>query len=166
MHRALRVFLGTSLGLLILDQAVKAWARGAADGIEGRALWALWPGVFELKLLYNYGVAFGMLQGKGVWMTPIALAMAGYAGWHSWKHKDEPTLVHFTTAALAAGAIGNLIDRVWMGKVTDMFWFRIINFPVFNIADVCITFAGCMLVLGSFLDAFKKQPAPEKTDPV
>jgi lipoprotein signal peptidase len=48
-------------------------------------------------------------------------------------------------ALLCAGALGNLIDRIWDKRVTDMFWFRAIDFPVFNVADVCITAAGVML---------------------
>jgi len=88
-------------------------------------------------------------------MFPIALAMAGFAAWHTWKHPEAPKIVHITTATLAAGAIGNMIDRVMAQKVTDMFWFRLINFPVFNVADVCITFAGTMLVLSAVMDVFK-----------
>ena len=134
----------------------------AAEGVEGRSIFPLWPGVFELKLVYNEGVAFGMLEGKGFWMFPIALAMASFAAWHTWKHPDAPKIVHITTATLAAGAIGNMIDRVVAQKVTDMFWFRLINFPVFNIADVCITFAGVMLVLSALVDVFRPKSAEEE----
>lgn len=141
--------------LLAADQVIKLWARVSAQGVEGRSLWPLWPGVFELKLVFNEGVAFGMLEGKGFWMFPIALAMAGFAAYHTWKHPDAPSIVHVTTAALAAGAIGNMIDRVVSQRVTDMFWIRLINFPVFNLADVCITFAGTMLVLSALADMLK-----------
>lgn len=161
MAKSKTLFVALSLGLLVLDQVVKYWARTAAEGVEGRSLFPLWPGVFELKLIYNEGVAFGMLQGKGFWMFPIALAMAGFAAWHTWKNPDAPRLVHITTATLAAGAIGNMIDRVIFQKVTDMFWIRIINFPVFNIADVCITFAGVMLVVSALIEAIQGN----KTEP-
>jgi signal peptidase II len=57
---------------------------------------------------------------------------------------------------LAAGAIGNLIDRLWMQKVTDMFWFRPINFPVFNIADSCITVAAIILVVKGMTEPQEK----------
>jgi signal peptidase II len=161
MSRAFRLWIVIFAVLVALDQAVKAWARLAAEGVEGRSLWPLWPGVFELKLVYNHGIAFGLLQGMGVFMAPIALVMAGLAGWHTWKHPKDPLLVHVTTGALAAGAIGNLIDRLWMGKVTDMFWIRIIDFPVFNIADMCITFAGVMLILASLKDILAPRPPEE-----
>lgn len=160
MPRSLRLFALWFFALVAVDQLVKWWARAAVDGVEGRSLWAMWPGVFELKLVYNHGIAFGMLQGKGVFMAPIALAMAGAAAWYSYKHKDDPAIVHITTGLLAAGAVGNLIDRLAAGKVTDMFWIRLINFPVFNVADMCITFAGAMLVLGALRDVFVKKPEP------
>lgn len=164
MSKSKALFLWLFLSLLSLDQLVKLWARVAAEGVEGRSIFPLWPGVFELKLVYNQGVAFGLLEGKGFWMFPIALAMAGFAAWHTWKHPDAPKIVHITTATLAAGAIGNMIDRVVAQKVTDMFWFRLINFPVFNIADVCITFAGVMLVISALADLFR--PKGEEPGPV
>lgn len=164
MAKSKALFVWLFVSLLALDQMVKWWARWAAEGIEGRSIFPLWPGVFELKLVFNEGVAFGMLEGKGFWMFPIALAMAGFAAWHTWKHPEAPKIVHITTATLAAGAIGNMIDRVAAQKVTDMFWFRLINFPVFNIADVCITFAGAMLVLSALADLFR--PKREDSAPI
>lgn len=144
-----------AVGLLALDQMVKAWARNAADWTEGRTIQALWPGVFELKLVYNEGVAFGMLQGQGVVLAPIALILAGAAAWYSWKHPDDAKVNHATCSLLIAGALGNLADRLAMGRVTDMFYIRAIDFPVFNVADVCITCAGVLLVLTSL------RPKPE-----
>ncbi|MCG9894901.1 MAG: signal peptidase II [Fimbriimonadaceae bacterium] len=158
MSRAFRLFLILFVVMLLVDQGSKWWAREAAMWVEGRSLYPLWPGVFELKLVYNRGVAFGMLQGKGVLMAPIALLMTGYAAWYSWKHPMERTLVHVVCGLLAAGAIGNMIDRLWLGKVTDMFWIRVINFPVFNVADVCITFAGVGMVLAALTDAAGNRP--------
>lgn len=164
-----KLFVALFVGLLALDQVVKWWARAAAEGVEGRSLNALWPGVFELKLVYNEGIAFGMLQGAGVLLAPIAIIMAIAATVYSFKNPKERLSMHIAMACLASGAIGNLIDRIAMGKVTDMFWIRAINFPVFNIADVAITVAGCMLVLNSIYDAFthKKQDSrPDTTEAV
>ncbi len=114
------------------------------------------PGIFELKLIYNKGVAFGMMEGLGVFLTPIAVGIAIVAGYYSHKNAKAPLGLHITCALLASGAIGNLIDRLLAGKVTDMFWFRAINFPVFNFADVCISIAGAIFVLGAIKDMSKK----------
>ncbi len=159
-----RLFLTTAVGMLILDQLVKWAARASVDGVEGRSIHPLWAGVFELKLVYNQGVAFGMLQGKGVFLTPIALIIAGFAAWHSYRHPQETRFTHITMALLASGAIGNMIDRLAMGKVTDMFWFRLINFPVFNIADICICVAGAFLVLGAIKEVIRPSSPVPATD--
>lgn len=133
-------------------------------GVEGRTFNALWPGTFELKLVYNEGIAFGMAQGAGMWLTPIAVAMAAGAAWYTYKHREDPLLTPVTMGLLASGAIGNLIDRLWMGKVTDMFWIRAINFPVFNVADICITAAGACLLWAGLKDALDK-PEPKTAIP-
>lgn len=142
--------------LFALDQVVKVWARAVAGGVEGRSIFPVWPNVFELKLVYNEGVAFGMFQGFGVFLAPVAIGIAAVAAWHSWKHPNDGAASHVTASLLAAGALGNLFDRLAFGKVTDMFWIRVINFPVFNVADVCITVAGAMLVLAAVRDVIHR----------
>jgi signal peptidase II len=156
-----RLFFWVAALALVLDQAVKYWVRFAAEGVEGRSLAVLWPNVFELKLVYNEGIAFGMFQGAGVWLTPIAALIAGGATWYSLRHKHEPKSTHITMALLCAGALGNLIDRIALGKVTDMFWIRAIDFPVFNVADVCITVAGVLLGISVIAEFFQKHPEPQ-----
>ncbi|HRI44474.1 MAG TPA: signal peptidase II [Fimbriimonadaceae bacterium] len=128
--------------MLGIDQASKAWARAEFRPSERLALW---PNVFELTLTYNEGIAFGLFKGAGVLFAPIALVIAIGSGWYSWRHPKEGRFVHFSLAMLAAGAIGNLVDRLWLGRVTDMFYIAAIEFPVFNWADTCITFAAILL---------------------
>ncbi len=135
------------VSMVVIDQLVKLWARHAADGVEHRDFLVIWPDVLHFSLNYNKGIAFGMLHGLGVLLAPVALGIVAFAGWHSHKHPNEPTLTHVTLGLLAGGAVGNLIDRIWLGKVTDMIWIKAINFPVFNVADMCITAAAILLVL-------------------
>jgi len=159
------------IALVALDQIVKAWSRGAADGFQGRTFLTLWPGVFELKLTFNEGIAFGWLQGGGVFLAPVAIAIAGGAVWYNISHPQESRWAHTSAALLAAGALGNLYDRVVQHRVTDMFYFRLIDFPVFNVADACITVAACMLILSWIREAAQPQqkplevPAPETPAP-
>lgn len=152
MRKGFRLFLILTPLLFVIDQLVKMWARSAANGVENTSLAALWPGVFELKLVYNEGVAFGMFQGAGLFLTPVAVGIAAVATWSSWKQPSDRALSHVTAALLASGAVGNLVDRLVHKKVTDMFWIRAINFPVFNVADVCITVAGALLVYSAVTD--------------
>lgn len=157
------LFGSVFLLLLALDQGTKEWARLRADNVEGYVFWPIWPGVFEFKLAYNYGIAFGLFQGGGVFFAPVAIVIAGGALWYSMKTDAKDRLAHLTLGMLAAGAVGNLIDRLWLGKVTDMFWFRLINFPVFNVADSCITVSAILLGILS-LRAEAKAPTPASAE--
>lgn len=168
-------FLIWVTGLVVIDQLVKLWSRNAADMTEGRTFMVLIPNVFELKLVFNEGIAFGMAQGAGFILTPIAIAITGYAVYHVAKKTNDPPGVFSALVLLAAGAIGNMIDRLFMGgKVTDMFYARFIDFPVFNVADICITFAGALIVILAIKDSFSKpstesqptepSPTPETSD--
>jgi signal peptidase II len=156
------VFFALLVVMLVIDQVTKFWTR--ANIVEAQSLGIPWPGVFELTLTYNKGIAFGMLQGAGVLMAPIAIAIAVGAAWYSLRHPRESRTTHVALGLLASGALGNLYDRLVLGQVTDMFWLRLGNitrdwpftlrdFPVFNVADMCITVAGALLVLTWAADA-------------
>ena len=132
--------------LIAVDQWIKTWVRGHLA--EHQVIAKPWPGVMELTLTYNRGVAFGMMQGLGLVLTPIAIAIIIWALWYSYHHRYSPRLLHIGMALLSAGAVGNMIDRFAFKKVTDMFWCRAINFPVFNFADSCITIS--VFILGIY----------------
>jgi signal peptidase II len=159
LKRRFLLFSVLFVAMVVIDQLVKVWARqtfGDANGFPtnlAKLHGAPWPGVFELTLVYNKGVAFGLFQGLGVFLAPVAIAIAVGAGIYSWKHQEEPGWTHAAMGLLAAGAIGNLVDRAIHHKVTDMFWFRLINFPVFNVADACITVATALLLVVWTLEA-------------
>lgn len=149
------LFWGLFLSLLILDQVVKIWARSAANDTPGHSFAPLWPGVFELTLTFNEGVAFGLFQGKAIFLTPIAILIAAGAAFYSWRHPKEPVSVHAGMSLVACGALGNLYDRLIHGRVTDMFHIRAINFPVFNVADICITLGAATLILAWSLESVR-----------
>jgi signal peptidase II len=131
--------------LLVADQIIKAWVRGTFQRPEESHV--IIRNVLDLTLVYNKGIAFGMFQGAGVLLAPIAIIIAVAAGYYSMKHRDESSWIHTAMALLASGALGNLIDRVFVHKVTDMFQIRAFEFPAFNLADSCITIAAVILVL-------------------
>ena len=161
-----RTFWAVFLGTLALDQFTKWWVR--VNLAETESLGLPWPRVFEIKLVYNEGIAFGMFQGYGVLLAPIAIAIAVVAARFSYRHPQESRWVHAAMGLLASGAIGNLYDRIALGKVTDMFWLRLGNvtggrmsdFPVFNVADICITCAAVLLIVKWAFEAKPKPPAP------
>lgn len=158
MHARHGWFYGIFATLLAVDQASKAWTREALD--PGQSLPYPLPGVFELTLTYNEGIAFGLFQGLGVFTAPIAILIAVVAAVYSHRALHEGRLIHFALGLLASGSIGNLIDRLWLGKVTDMFWIRLINFPVFNVADACITVGAGLLAYKWTREAFESDSEP------
>lgn len=149
------VFLST----MVLDQVVKALTRLYIP-LGGHGPDVI-PSVIGLRHAENFGVAFGQLQGWGVYLAPVAIIIAGLALRHTWKHPEDSKWVHVSMALLASGALGNMIDRVVRGKVTDMFEFQFFVFPVFNIADACISVAALILIIAWGKIDKKAQPEPE-----
>ncbi len=150
--------------LLAIDQAIKAWCRGNLNLYESTS--QPWPGVFEITLSYNKGIAFGLFQGSGALFAPLAVLITFFALRHSVKHPTDWRLMHAAMALISSGAVGNLIDRVWLGKVTDMFWFRLINFPVFNWADSCICVGAVLLGIRMVFDTSGDQKNMDKIEVV
>lgn len=153
-----RIFWWVFALAIVLDQATKTWARAAFVPRESPGI--PWPGVFEFTLTYNEGIAFGMLQGFGLFLAPIAVAIAAAAYAHSRRHPEDAAWMHVAMGLLAGGALGNLWDRLVYRKVTDMFWFRAIDFPVFNVADSCITAAAAILILHWLGELVPGRPKP------
>ena len=145
------------VGMLVIDMWVKRWCE--TNMAVGQNLRWPWPGVIELQLTYNQGIAFGIMQGKGGLFTPIALAISIGAAWDSFKNPRHSAWFHTSMALLAAGALGNLYDRVTLGYVRDMFATKFMSFPVFNWADVCITVATGILILVWTKEAFDAKAA-------
>ena len=149
------------LAALALDQSTKLWARTAF--VEHQSPGFPWPGVFEFTLTFNKGIAFGLFQGFGALLAPVAVAIAFGAWLYSYRNPKDGPWTHAAMALLCSGALGNLWDRIMLGQVTDMFWFRAIDFPVFNVADSCITVSAAILILkwGRELVPGEKKPEAE-----
>ncbi len=144
--------------LLLLDQITKWWIRGHVD--QQTSITVI-PRVFDITHVPNDGIAFGFLPGKGVWLTPLAALVAVLAGAGYLRSAPGERLFRAAMVLLAAGALGNLIDRLFNGgKVTDFIDIKIIH--VFNIADACITLAAALLIV-HWLSEIKGHPGPEKT---
>ncbi len=141
------------LALVAADQAVKFWT---VAHLELGEMAGLLPGFVELLRLHNYGAAWSSLSGMrwllvlltGAVMVVLALALVK-------KIVRHPLGVTALTLVLAGG-IGNLIDRVRLGYVVDMFHFQFWpSYPVFNVADIFVV-AGVLLFLLYYLFLFDK----------
>jgi signal peptidase II len=135
-------FLLWSSGLIALDQLTKALAR--ANMAEGEFITVI-PRLLDFTLVYNQGIAFGLLQGMGLWLAPVAVIMSLFAYWLYIRREPNDRLQGVVGILIAGGAIGNLIDRIAMQKVTDFLNIKII--PVFNFADIYITVAFAVMAI-------------------
>ena len=120
---------------LVLDQVSKAWARTAlAAGPQ-----PFIPGVMELVLVGNTGAAFSIGAGSQWVFVLIALAVcAGILVW-VWRERTMPCALARALGCVLGGGVGNLVDRLATGTVTDFFATTFIDFPVFNVADIFVT---------------------------
>jgi len=126
--------------VLGLDQGTKALVRGSlAPGEEHELLPFL-----SLVHVQNRGVAFGFLSGGGLPVTLIVggalLLLVGFFARHA-----ERALLWLPTGLLLGGAVGNLVDRLHQGHVTD--FVKLPHWPAFNVADISITAGVIALVL-------------------
>ena len=119
--------------------------------LKDQAPVSLIPGVLELHYLYpeNRGIAFGMFQGSVLFFAIVSVLFLGvilYAWIRIPKERFYLPLLTIATV-LAAGALGNFIDRFFRGYVIDFIYFSLIDFPVFNLADVYVVVSGIFLIL-------------------
>ena len=136
-----RFILWTVLAVL-LDLLTKQLAVSFLNGRDGLPVI---PGIFELLYVENRGAAFGILPDRQILFIPAAvliILIAGYAFTHSGKK-----IYRLIAVMMGAGAAGNLIDRLFCGYVRDFLYFSLIDFPVFNVADIYVTVSCVLLIL-------------------
>lgn len=132
--------------LLFLDQFTK---HEAFLHLRHQDSIPLIPGVLELSYVENRGMAFGMLEGRQFLFIGICVLFCIALVWifvRLPKNRYYLSLV-ITGGVLFSGAVGNFIDRLRCGYVVDFIYFSLIDFPVFNIADIYVVCGGIALVL-------------------
>ena len=107
-------------------------------------------GVFHLTRVQNTGAAFSILSGQRLFLVLLPLVIVFALVFYIIVKKPKSKLLVLSFSMIIAGGIGNLIDRISLGYVIDFLDFRIINFPVFNFADICVTL-GAGLFIGLLL---------------
>lgn len=132
--------------LIGLDQATKWFAVAK---LKGNDAFVIIKGVFELHYLENRGAAFGVMQGKKVFFIIITIVMVLFLIYAFGRIPAEKLFypLHAICITLFAGAVGNFIDRVAHNYVIDFFYFSLINFPIFNVADIYVTCAVALFVI-------------------
>lgn len=165
--RRWKIFLLVLLVTLVADQASKLWARHALpthpapcaipDDIVARKCIgtpvSFVDGVWEWRLSFNPGSAFGLFHSQGgarVFLSIVGLLAVGGMCWMVHKAKDQQRALIWALGLVAGGAIGNLIDRIYYGVVTDFVlwhWKTSAEWPVFNVADIVLVVGVGILLL-------------------
>ena len=121
---------------------------------------AMINGIFSLTYVENKGAAFGILQ-NARWVFIVATIVAIIAMvWYKRKFKPQGKIINTSLCLLLSGALGNMIDRIFLGYVVDMLEVTFIDYPVFNVAD-CFVVVGAILLCIYILFIYKE---PEKVD--
>lgn len=137
----------TALLLLVwLDQWTKALA---VAHLAGKSDIDLIPGVLTLHYLENRGAAFGILQNQQWIFVVIALLFLLAAAAAYWKMPKTKHFLpmHILAVTITAGAIGNVLDRIRLNYVVDFVYISLINFPVFNVADIYVTVSAVLFFI-------------------
>lgn len=138
--------LAAAVVLIALDQQTKVLA---VKYLMNQEPIVIWDGVFELRYLENRGAAFGILQGQKLIFllctVLVLLVLAFYYNRVPAEKRYQPLRV--VGVLLGAGAVGNLIDRMTQSYVVDFLYFKLIDFPIFNVADCYVTVGAILLAV-------------------
>jgi signal peptidase II len=148
------------LGLIVviviaLDQLTKNMVRNA---LPLGGMWSPWPWLEPYARIvhwYNTGVAFGMFQGFGGIFTIIAIIVSVAIIYYYPRVPAEDWSLRLAMGLQMGGALGNMIDRLTQGHVTD--FISVGNFAVFNVADSSITIGVAILLLGVYIQERNKK---------
>lgn len=143
---------------LLADQLSKLWV---ASALPYESSISIIGDFFALRYIHNEGAAWSILSGRVGLLLIVTVIVTVVIAWLLYKTPKENRLLRFSYALLIAGALGNIIDRVRLGYVIDFLAFP--NFPVFNIADCCVTVSIGLIIILTLLD-IKKDAAAKKDE--
>ena len=141
--------------LVVLDQYTKSLA---VQYLKDKPAYVIIDDVFELHYLVNRGAAFGMLQNQKILFVIIAVIMLAAISYILIKlpRSSHYFPLEILMILVASGAVGNLIDRVRFTYVVDFFYFKLINFPIFNVADIYVSIS-CVILAVLLIFYYKEQ---------
>ena len=131
------IFILLAIGLIVIDQVTKL--------IFDYKTIPVINGVFSFTWSHNTGAGFSVLEGKTLLLIFITLAFLIFIFVFNHFQKNKNAFYKTSMALIIAGALGNLIDRIFLGYVRDFLSFDLIHFPIFNFADSCLTIGIILL---------------------
>lgn len=152
-----RFFWMAAIAGLALDQITKYWVMHTFDLTVPPESLPLWPGVFHLTYVTNTGAAFSLFSTNGEWLRwlslVVSLGLVALGLWVNLTNRWEQV----GYGLILSGALGNGLDRILAGEVVDFLDFRLIRFPIFNVADVCINIGIACLLIAALRQPISRQ---------
>ena len=130
------------LALFALDRATKIWALRDLRVIGFIPVLPF----FSLTYVENTGMAFGLGHHRNLFFTALTILLLPVLFYLQWSWSQKNRWIQAGLILVTAGAVGNLYDRIAYGYVVDFLYIH--YWPVFNVADSCITVGACCLALG------------------
>ncbi|MBD2259702.1 signal peptidase II [Pseudanabaena sp. FACHB-2040] len=145
------LFWVAAVASLVADQITKRWILSTFELTNPPQTVAIWPGVFHFTYVTNTGAAFSLFSENGEWLKwlslLVSLGLVALGLWANLPNRWEQAGYGF----ILGGALGNGIDRLLAGEVVDFLDFRLIQFPIFNLADVFINIGIICLLVAAFV---------------
>ncbi|BBD54436.1 signal peptidase II [Planktothrix agardhii] len=133
---------------LIMDHLTKLWV---VQNFEPGETLPLWHSVFHLTYVTNTGAAFSLFSNGGIlWLRWLSLLVSLGLMAMAWFGPRQHRWEQIGYGLILGGALGNGIDRFISGHVVDFLDFRLINFPIFNLADISINIGIWFLIIATF----------------
>ena len=135
-----------SLIIFIIDQIVKLFI---GFSIPLNTSITVFNDFFYISNVHNYGAAFSILYGNRIFLIIVSFLALIFLYHFMLKNQNLNKIEIFTYSLLIGGILGNLFDRIIYGYVVDFFDFHIFNynFPIFNIADICIVVSVFLIIV-------------------
>ena len=135
-----------AVALIVLDQITKHFA---VLHLKDQSPYIMIQNVFQLEYLENRGAAFGLFQNKRIFFYLSVVIICILIAWFYSRVPMTRRFLPLRICAvlLIAGAFGNFIDRVRLNYVIDFFYFKLIDFPIFNVADIYVTVSAFLIIL-------------------
>ena len=142
--------------IVLMDQLSKV---GATTLVTSRGSVELIPGVLGLTITWNYGASWGILSGKTAFLLIVTglVCAAIFIALILGRPKDR--FARIALGLVLGGAVGNALDRLADGRVTDMLETLFMDFPIFNVADCFITVGGVLFCVALLLEE-RRKPRP------
>jgi signal peptidase II len=160
LMRRLRVLLVNAIAVIAADQITKRIVEEQLPLYDSIPVFGNW---FAFTHVQNTGAAFSMLQNGGMFFVVVAVIVSAVILYYAPKLPESDWISRVALGMQMGGALGNVIDRLRQGYVTDFFHFKIpeigFDFAVFNVADSCI-FIGVVILIGVSLFRDRATAAP------